>query len=125
MNALGTHFLLELRDCDPRQLDNLPFIRETLLTAAEEVGATVLGDSFHRFSPQGVTGIIAIAESHFSIHTWPEYGFAAVDLFTCGDSFQPARAAEIIIQRLQSRDPEILEVQRGKLLAPMETAGSP
>ena len=122
MNALGTHVLLELRDCDPRQLDNLPFIRETLLTAAEEVGATVLGDNFHHFSPQGVTGIIAIAESHLSIHTWPEYGYAAVDLFTCGESFQAARATEFIIQRLGSKDPEIIEVKRGRLPALVETA---
>ena len=125
MNALGTHLLVELRDCDPTQLDDLPFIRETLLTAAEELGATVLGHHFHHFSPQGVTGIIAIAESHLSIHTWPEHGYAAADIFTCGDSFPPARAAEIIIQRLQCQDPEVIEVKRGKVRAPVETANTP
>lgn len=122
MNALGTHVLLELRDCDPLQLDNLTLVRDTLLEAAEEVGATILSDNFHQFSPQGVTGIIAIAESHISIHTWPEHRYAAVDIFTCGTRFHPIRAAEIIIEKLQSKDPEIVEVERGKLLVTKETA---
>lgn len=117
MNALGTHLLAELRDCDRDRLDNLSFIRESMLAAARAVGATILSDTFHQFSPQGVTGIIAIAESHLSIHTWPEYGYAAVDIFTCGSSFVPAKAAELIIQRLGCKDPEITEIKRGKLPA--------
>ncbi len=93
----------------------MDFIREALISAAREVGATILGDTFHRFTPQGVTGIVAIAESHISIHTWPEYGYAAVDVFTCGESFQPEKAAELIIQKLESKDAEIMTVLRGKL----------
>lgn len=124
MNALGTHLLVELRDCDRKALDNLPFIRETFLHAAEEVGAHVLGYKFHRFSPQGVTGIVAIAESHLSIHTWPEFGYAAVDIFTCGKSFEPNKAAALIIQALQCKDPEVTEVLRGRLPAYAGTARS-
>ena len=117
MNALGTHLLLELKDCEPSQLDDIEFIRGTFLSAAEELGVTVLSQSFHQFSPQGVTGIISIAESHFSVHTWPEYGYAAVDIFTCGTEFEPSRAADFIVERLKARDPEIIKIQRGLLPA--------
>lgn len=113
MNALGTHLLVELQNCDPKTLNDLPYVRSTLLTAAEDLGVTVLSDSFHEFSPQGVTGIIAIAESHISIHTWPEHAYAAVDIFTCGTSFEPRQAAEFIARRFQSKDPEIREIKRG------------
>jgi S-adenosylmethionine decarboxylase len=104
---------LELKECNAQLLNDLDYIRRTLLDTAHDVGATVVGESFHRFSPQGVTGILAIAESHISIHTWPEYGYAAADIFACGASFQPKEAAEMLISRLESRDPEIIEVQRG------------
>jgi len=93
-------------------LDDLPYIRSALLEAAEKTGATVIG-SFHHFSPQGVTGVVAIAESHLCIHTWPEYGYAAVDIFTCGKGFKPRKAADLIIQRLQCVQPSITELQRG------------
>ena len=115
MSALGTHLLVELRDCNRQYLDDLPLIRKALITAAERVGATILGDTFHRFSPQGVTGIVAIAESHLSIHTWPEFGYAAVDIFTCGTGFNPRDAASMIIDRLESADSEVIELHRGRL----------
>lgn len=88
-----------------------------MLSAAEDLGVTILSDSFHKFSPQGVTGIIAIAESHFSIHTWPEHGYAAVDIFTCGETFQPAKAAKFITDRLQPKESETMEIKRGRLPA--------
>ena len=113
LNAIGTHLLLELRDCEPNQLDGLSFVRETLVSAAEELGVTILSESFHQFSPQGVTGILSIAESHISIHTWPEHRYAAVDIFTCGDSFEPSKAGELIIRRLNSRSPEVIVIKRG------------
>ena len=121
MNALGKHLLLELKDCDKEVLNDQDFLRDALLTAAIECGATVLGESFHRFNPHGVSGMVVIAESHLSIHTWPEYGYAAADIFTCGDSVQPERAAEILIEKLGSRSHSIVEIQRG-LLIPEEMA---
>ena len=113
MNGLGLHLLLELNDCNPKLLNDADFIRQALLDTAHEVGATVVGESFHRFSPQGVTGILAIAESHISIHTWPEFGYAAADIFACGSSFRPREAADILAGKLECRDPEIIELQRG------------
>jgi len=113
LNGLGIHLLLELKECNPQLLNDVDFIRQALLNTAHDVGATVLSESFHRFNPQGVTGILAIAESHISIHTWPEYGYAAADIFACGASFRPKEAAELLVARLESQDPEIIEVQRG------------
>ncbi len=113
MEALGRHVLLELRACNAASLDDLPLMEGLMLRAAEETGATVVGKIFHQFSPQGVTGVVAIAESHLCVHTWPEFAYAAVDIFTCGENFDPLEAARIIIKGLECADPEITEVERG------------
>ena len=115
MNALGKHLLLELKDCDKEVLDDVAFLRGALLTAASECGATVLSESFHQFEPQGVSGVVVIAESHLFIHTWPEYGYAAADIFTCGNSVQPEEAAQTLIRKLGAKNHSIVEIQRGIL----------
>jgi len=115
LNALGKHLLLELKGCNKEGLNDLSFLRETLLTAAIEAGATVLGESFHRFNPQGVSGVVVIAESHLFLHTWPEYGYAAVDIFTCGDTVKPELAAELLIKRLKAKNSTVVELRRGIL----------
>jgi S-adenosylmethionine decarboxylase len=89
---VGKHCILELYDCDPGKLNDEAFIRTSIATAAKEAGATVLHLISHHFQPQGVTGLVLLAESHLSIHTWPESGYAAVDVFTCGDHTMPDRA---------------------------------
>ena len=114
MEALGRHVLLELRSCNSTSLDDLPFLEGTLLRAAEETGATVIGKIFHQFSPQGVTGVVAIAESHLCIHTWPEFGYAAVDIFTCGDSIDPWRAYESLKEALEADRGSATEIHRGR-----------
>jgi len=86
-----------------------------MIEAARAVGATIIGDSFHQFDPIGVTGVVAISESHLCIHTWPEYGYAAVDIFTCGEVFAPRQAAQLLIDRFESQSPEMTELQRGIL----------
>ena len=115
LNALGKHLLLELKDCNKEVLNDLSFLKDALLSAAEEAGAIVVGESFHQFAPQGVSGAVLIAESHLFLHTWPEYGYAAVDIFTCGDSVKSDVAAELLIKRLESKDPSIVELKRGIL----------
>ncbi len=118
MNVLGLHLLLELKECNPKLLDNLDHVRDSLYGAARGVGAHVIGESFHQFSPQGVTGILSIAESHISIHTWPEFNYAAADIFTCGSAFAPRDAAQILVERFESKAPEITEIRRGLLAMP-------
>ena len=118
LNTLGLHVLLELRNCNKELLDQLEFVRDTLLRAANETGATVIDHIFHQFKPQGVTGVVAIAESHLCIHTWPEYGYAAADIFTCGEGFNPKEAAQIIIEAFECSDSEVTEITRGLLSSP-------
>jgi len=115
LNALGRHFLLELKDCNRDLLNDLDSLKKLLKDAAAECGAEVLGDSFHRFSPQGISGVVVIAESHLFIHTWPEHGYAAVDIFTCGNRVNPEIAAEFLIKKLDSKNRTVIEMQRGIL----------
>jgi len=116
LNALGRHFIIELQDCDKEVLNDLGFLRDAMIAAAIDCGAVVLGDSFHRFSPHGVSGVVVIAESHLSIHTWPEYGYAAVDIFTCGTTVVPEKAAEALIEKLGAKNHSLTEIQRGLLV---------
>ena len=104
-------------------LDDLPFIRESLIEAAISTGATIVGQTFHKFAPQGVTGVVAIAESHVCVHTWPEYGYAAVDIFTCGDSFDPHEAAQIIVDKLEAGSHSVTELPRGILESAADQEG--
>ena len=85
MTALGNHILVEFMGCIPEVLNDVSIIEEGMVNAAEIAGATVINSTFHHFSPYGVSGVVVIQESHLAIHTWPEYGYAAVDLFTCGE----------------------------------------
>ena len=116
MNALGRHLLIELQDCNREVLNDLNFLREAMISAAVNCGAVVLGDSFHRFSPQGVSGVVVIAESHLSIHTWPEFAYAAVDIFTCGTTVKPEKASETLVVKLEAKNHYSREIQRGILV---------
>ena len=122
MNALGTQILLELKGCDQHLLNDLAYVRQALIQAAREVGVNIVGEAFYRFDPQGVTGILAIAESHLSIHTWPEYGYAAVDVFTCGEPEQALKASEILIRLFKALDHSRIELKRGPLSQPAAAA---
>lgn len=115
MHALGTHLLLELRDCNPKTLSNLEFVQQAMKNAALAAKATIVEVAFHEFSPFGISGMVVIAESHLAIHTWPEYGYAAVDVFTCGDLIKPQVAANYLIEQFESKNPSIVEMKRGIL----------
>ena len=115
MYALGTHLLVELRDCNPEILKDLNKVKGALVSAAKEAKATIIDVSFHEFNPFGISGMVVIAESHLSIHTWPEYSYAAVDIFTCGDIIKPEVAAQYLIKRFESKTPSVVEMKRGIL----------
>jgi S-adenosylmethionine decarboxylase len=85
LDTVSHHFLLELNGVNSDILDNLDFIQKGMIKSVKDGGGTYVSDSFYKFNPQGVSGIILISESHVSIHTWPENGYAALDVFTCGD----------------------------------------
>ncbi len=113
MHALGRHLLLELKICNKEVLDDLDFLKNCLNEAAIQSGATVVGESFYHFSPYGVSGVVNIAESHIAIHTWPEYRYAALDVFTCGDDVDPEKAARLITEKLGSQSHSLIELRRG------------
>lgn len=118
MSSLGTHLLCEYHGCDREILDRPDVIRAELLAAVTRSGATPIHDFVHAFTPHGVTGIVVIAESHFAIHTWPEYGFAAVDLFTCGDTVDPYAAFELLGSSLRAARHSVVEMRRGLMPSP-------
>jgi S-adenosylmethionine decarboxylase len=115
LQALGTHLLVELRECNAALLDDYKNIEKFMVDAAKEARATVLSAHFHQFNPHGVSGVVIIAESHLSIHTWPEYQYAAVDIFTCGETLQPSVAADYLAKKFESKNPSVIEVKRGTL----------
>ena len=123
MDALGRHLLLELRECNIAVLDDLKYLENALVSAAREAGATVIDKSFHQFAPQGVSGVVLIAESHLSLHTWPEHAYAAVDIFTCGTTVKIEVAADSLIRQLGSKDPSLLEVKRGVFVRERKLVG--
>jgi S-adenosylmethionine decarboxylase len=113
--ALGTHLLAELRECNPEILKDLEKVRNAMVSAAKEAQATIIDVSFHEFNPFGISGVIVIAESHLTIHTWPEYAYAAIDIFTCGDIIKPETAATYLIKAFQCKNPSVVEMKRGIL----------
>ena len=113
MKILGRHLLLEYSDCDQAILNNSQLLEQYINEAVRESGATIVRSVFHRYNPQGVSGVVVIAESHFSVHTWPEYGYAAVDFFTCGSSVDPYKAHEYMQKKLRAKDAQVMEVKRG------------
>lgn len=114
MNTLGNHLLVELYDCPQDRLNDAPFLERTLEDSARDAGATVVISSFYPFSPHGVSGVVVITESHLAIHTWPERGYAAVDVFTCGDAVDPRSIAEAIVIALGAKRHEIISQPRGE-----------
>jgi len=113
MKALGKHRILELYDCNSELLNNVDFIENAVLKATRASGATVINYDFHKFSPHGVSGVITIAESHVSIHTWPEYNYAAVDIFTCGDTVKPGIIQDALEHQLEAQRTSSMQLQRG------------
>ncbi len=113
MEARGTHIICELSGCDARMLSDVEYVRNVMVSAAREANAEILKDAFHRFQPQGVSGVVVIQESHLSIHTWPESGYAAVDFYTCGDHTDPWRACEYAAKKLGATSMLTTEVKRG------------
>ncbi len=115
MNSLGRHILVEFTGCSPEILDDVTAIEGSMIEAAQKAGATVIQSSFHHFSPFGASGVVVIQESHLAIHTWPEYGYAAVDLFTCGDQADPWIAFDWLKTAFKAKQHSALEMYRGSL----------
>ena len=122
--------LLELFDCDAHVINSLETVKGALVEAAKRAQATIVDVVFHEFNPFGISGVVVIAESHLSIHTWPEYRYAAVDIFSCGDVLKPEVAASYLVEQFQAERASIVELQRGVFMQsavamPHKPAGFP
>lgn len=112
MDTRGRHLLVEYGGCDGAILDDQRTVEVLMRAAAEAAGATIVTSTFHQFAPQGVSGVVVVQESHLSIHTWPELGYAAVDFYTCGDC-EPEAAHRFLKEALGASEYELIRVERG------------
>jgi len=111
-NHQSKHLLLELYRCDFEKLNDESFLRCALNRAAKLANATVLNLISNKFEPQGVTAIALLAESHISIHTWPESNYSAVDIFTCGKNMMPELASQYLIESLMAKEHALRVIER-------------
>lgn len=121
------HLIIDFYGCDAERLNDLKRLKSCLYECARVLGATTIGDVFHQFSPYGVTGVLAIAESHLSVHTWVEAGYAAVDLFMCNSNLNAAkveRAVALIAAELGAESQVVNAIQRGAALCTPQSSSS-
>lgn len=117
MKSLGRHLIIELFQCDRTILNDPTTLEHHLLEAVKLSGATIIQPFFHQFSPHGISGIVVVAESHFSVHTWPEYGYCALDIFTCGE-IDGHEALKHLKDKLKAANASAMEIKRGVLDLP-------
>lgn len=113
MDTMGRHVIAELWGCSANKLNDLHGIEKVMVNAALEAGAEVREVAFHKFAPQGVSGVVIISESHLTIHSFPEHGYASIDVYTCGDRIDPNVACDYITQALGATRVESIQVPRG------------
>ena len=114
-NYLGKHILTEFWNCEKSVLDDVKMVENLMIEAAKKAKVTIVEKCFHKFSPYGVSGVVVIAESHFAIHTWPEYNYAAVDFFTCNKNCNTDIAIEYLKEGFKSENYSVKIIKRGNL----------
>jgi spermidine synthase len=109
----GLHIIVDLYGCDPHQINSVAFWKKTFAEAAASAHMEVLHEHFHQFEPQGMTGFLLLATSHISVHTWPEYGYAACDVFSCSDDVETNKAAEHVMKSVEYTRKSVQKIKRG------------
>jgi S-adenosylmethionine decarboxylase len=112
-NHLGTHYILDACNSNGELLNNKEYIMNSLKHAILKSNATLVEEIAVEFTPQGITAVCLLAESHLSIHTWPEKSYAAIDIFTCGDHCNPIDACNFLVNAFESKTPKIHVINRG------------
>lgn len=107
--------LLELYQCPDNILDSIPAIEKNLLDIVDKINATFVSKSFHHFSPHGVSGVVVIAESHITIHSWPEHNYAAIDVFTCDESIDYKLVEDLMVEKFKSKKHQAQTIKRGEV----------
>ncbi|WP_058307132.1 adenosylmethionine decarboxylase [Gracilibacillus massiliensis] len=113
MDTMGRHVIAELWECNLDLLNDIETLEKTFVNAALKAGAEVREVAFHKFAPFGVSGVVIISESHLTIHSFPEHGYASIDVYTCGDMIDPHVAVAYIEEQLEAKSTEKIEVPRG------------
>jgi spermidine synthase len=119
--GVGWQYVVDLHGCTAPKLDDIEWVRDTMLRAAARAGASVVGEQFHRFVPHGISGVVVIGESHLAIHIWPERAYAAIDLFTCSSKLRVETTATWLAEEFGAAQTRILSIERG--LERIEPAG--
>ena len=110
---LGTHILLDLYDCQLQDLSDLEQMKTIMLVTALEIGADIIASKFYKFKPYGVSGVVIIAESHLTIHTWPEYKFCSIDIYSCSKRVDLELAINLLKKFFQPKKVEVKQLERG------------
>jgi S-adenosylmethionine decarboxylase len=118
--TLGTHILMEMYGCDPEMLKDKEKIEKVMNESAIKSKAKIVKSFFHQFKPYGVSGVVVIEESHYTIHTWPEHSYAAIDFFYCSEDVIIEKAIETLKNALKPSSFNIVEIKRGVLYSPSE-----
>lgn len=113
METRSTHILAEFRGCIVTKLNNVEYVESSMRAAALAAGATIVNSSFHQFGPQGVSGVLVLAESHLSVHTWPEHAYASADIYVCGETCAPELAQASLAHALGADQTETMTIERG------------
>ncbi|MCX7781178.1 MAG: adenosylmethionine decarboxylase [Negativicutes bacterium] len=113
MKVIGKHLTVDMYGCSFEVLDNVEFVKNAMVSAVQQANMTLLDFSYYKFEPQGLTALALLAESHMSIHTYPELGYAAVDVFTCGDHSRPDRAVAVLKSFLKPEKTKTTHIKRG------------
>jgi len=111
--TLGKHIIIELSYCKEDTINDIKKVEEVMVEAARVANATVINTAFHKFSPMGVSGVVVISESHISIHTWPEVGYAALDIYTCGNTTKPFKACYYLAKQFKAKKIKATYIIRG------------
>ncbi len=112
---LARHLLAEYYGCDPGLLDSVSRLKETIEAAARAAKTTIINTHLHKFAPQGVSGVVILAESHLAVHTWPEFGFTSVEIFVCGEEADPEAGHAFLLDVLKPKHTVVRTVIRGHM----------
>ncbi len=115
--SLGQHHLAEFYDCCVNSINDVDVVRQAMVEAAKLANATIVTEVFHEFNPHGISGVVVIAESHFAIHSWPEHACVSVDLFTCSEKMDPAKAIEYLRQTFKAQRVQLQKINRAQIPA--------
>ena len=125
VQSLGNHLIIELYDCQLEAINDAKSVEACLIEAVRLSGAKMVQSVIHKFNPHGISGVIVIEESHFSVHTWPEYGYCALDIFTCGEEIDYYSALHYLKEEFQAKNLSVTEMKRGMLDLPVKLLHKP